>query len=281
MNNKIVFAPILALLACSAQAAMVWQPAPAKKAPQASAGAHAGHGAHGGGKAFVLQGSVSGDSRAQAELWLPTRVRRPLSVDDDGNVSVMGTGINSFHLLYAKREESAREEVAMRYLYLQGKPIEVSPSELVNAPKAALDITPTPLTREHQRYLSLKPVQYLVRFHGEPLAQQAIQLTTTNGSKLSAITDMNGYVTVELPDDFTDVQDGRSNNRPADFTIATSMVDDGRTYHTSVSAAYYVSPTHWQSFRGGLLAMFAGAISGLVVLKRSRNNSSAQSAGEA
>lgn len=281
MNNKIVFAPLLALFACSAQAAMVWQPAPPDKTPPAAAGAHAGHGGERGGMTFILQGGVAGDARAEAELLLPTRVRRPLALNADGRVAVKGTGVNGYHMLFAKKQGEANEEVAMRYLSLRGKPSEVSPSLLVNAPKATLDITPAPLTREHQRYLSLKPASFLVRYHGEPLAQQPLLLTTTNGSEIAAVTDKQGRVTLEIPDDFSDVPAGRSNNRPADFTLATSLQIEGRHYHTTVSAPYYVSPSHWQSFTGGMLAMFAGVISGLVVLQRSRNRSCENIAGEA
>lgn len=281
MNNKIVFVPLLVLFACSAQAELVWQPAPPQKAPSATAGAHAAHGGDHGGTIFVLHGGVTGDMRADAELLLPTRVRRPLSLNANGRVSVKGTGVNGYHMLFAKKELGASEEVAMRYLSLRGKPAEVSPSLLVNAPKATLDITPAPLTREHQRYLSMKPASFLVRYNGAPLAQHPVLLTTTNGSAIRAVTDKHGRVTLELPDDFTDVEPGRSNNRPQDFVLSTALQVDGRHYHTTVSAPYYVSPSHWQSFTGGLLAMFAGAISGLVVLQRSRNHSGENTAGEA
>lgn len=278
MVNKLLSALTAAAFAGSAQAALVWQPAPPEKAPQAAAGAHAAHGGRGGGMAFVLQGAASS---TEAELWLPTRVRRPLEVAKAGRVAVRGTGLNSYHMLFAKRELAGREEVAMRYVFLQGKPSEVSPAELVNAPKAMLDITPAPLTREHQRYLGLKQAHFIVRYNGKPLAQHPVQLRTSNGTEFSANTDERGRVALELPDDFDEVRGGRRNNLPADFTISASLDAYGRTYHTTLSAPYYVSPAHWQSFGGGLLAMFAGVVGGLVVLQRSRGRTGENNAGEA
>lgn len=270
MNIKRLLALVAAFFACSAQAELVWQPAPPEKKPETAVSGHAGHGGDRGAQPFLLQGGVDGDIHAEAELWLPTRVRRPLSVNADGKVAVKRTGIGSYHMLFARKHHGASDEVAMRYLHMQGRDTDMSPAELVTAPKAMLDITPDPLTREHQRYLSLKPANFIISYNGEPLAQQPVTLTTTNGSELGAMTDKSGRVSLELPDDFRDVQDGRSNNRPGDFVISTSLVRDGRNYLTTVSSAYYVNPSHWQSFTGGLLAMFAGVVSGLVVLQRSR-----------
>ncbi len=272
MNNKILIVPLLVLFSCSARASLVWHPAAAEQTKQLSSGAHAGHGRHGGGKFFALHDSVGGNVDPEVELWLPTRVRRPLTVNESGQVSVSRTGLNSYHLLFAKKASDTSEEVAMRYLYMQGKPVGVSPSELVNAFKATLDITPAPLTREHQRYLGKKPARFIVTYKAKPLSFHPVILTTTNGSELGGITDENGYVHFQLPDDFSDVEAGLRNNPSADFVVSTSFQTDGRHYHTTVSAPYYVSPSHWQSFEGGLIAMFAGMVTGLVVLQRSRKS---------
>lgn len=266
-----VIALFAVCFACSVQAELVWQPAPPEIKTETAAGGHAGHGRDRGAQPFILKGDIDGVSLPEAELWLPTQVRRPLSVNADGKVAVKGTGIGSYHMLFARKQHDASNEVAMRYLHMQGRDTDVSPEELVTSPKAMLDITPDPLTREHQRYLSLKPANFVISYNGEPLAQQRVTLKTTNGSEIAALTDKSGRVSLELPDDFSDVQSGRSNNRPADFVVATSLERDGYSYQTTVSAAYYVNPSHWRSLSGGLLAMFAGVVSGLLVLRRSRN----------
>ncbi len=260
-------------LSCSvAQASLVWTPAPADASAQKG-----GHHGHGGGTPFVLQDGEG----AEAEIWFPTRVRRPLHVEEGGQVSVSGTGVSGYHMLYAIKSTADREEVAMRYLSQHGKPSGESPAKLVNARKSVLDITPAPLTREHQRYLSQKPFRFIVRFNGEALDGQKVSLTTSNGSRIESTTDQQGRVIFPLPDDFSEIEPGRRNNRPADFVLAVEHRSEGRAYRTTLSAPYYVNPSHWQSTAGGLLAMFAGVVTGLVVLRRNRPAKSVDAKGRA
>lgn len=277
MNNKIFLAVLMAMACHGAQAAMVWQPAPPEPKQQSGGGAHQGHGAQRGGKPFLLQEAEG----AEAQMWLPTRVRRPLHLNDEGRVSIGGTGLDNFHLLYAEKSSATGEEVAMRYLYQHGKPSGESPSSLIEYNKAALDIVPAPLTREHQRYTSRQSFHFILRFNGQPLATQPVVLTTSNGSELKGKTDANGRITLQLPDDFSDVKPGRSNNRPAEFVVTSLYEDNGRQYRTTLSAAYYVNPSHWRSTTGGLVAMFAGMATGLVVLRRSRRDTGNDKKGRA
>lgn len=253
-----------------AQAALTWLPAPPDTKRVVSGGGHQGHGGSRGGRPFLLQDGEG----AEAMMWLPTRVRRPLPVDAEiGLVSVSGTGLDNYHLLYASKQTAAGEEVALRYLYQHGKPSGVSPSSLVNYNKAALEIIPAPLTREHQRYLSQQSFHFIVRFHDKPLVEHAVYLTSSNGSTIEGKSDTHGRISFELPDDFTDVQPGRSANRPSEFVLSTAHRAEGKQYTTTFSAPYYVNPSHWRSTAGGLMAMFAGMVTGLVVLRRSRTSS--------
>lgn len=267
--RKVIVIISLLLVSGMSQAALIWQPAPPEAKQQNNVGAHPGHGGHRGGKPFVLNDSDG----VEAQMWLPTRVRRPLHIGDDGRVMVGGSGIDNYHLLFARKRTAAGEEVALRYLYQHGKPSGESPSELINHNKATLELVPAPLTREHQRYLSQKPFNFIVRFNGEPLADKTVLLTTSNGSEMAGKTDGNGRIKLYLPDDFSDVQSGRNNNRPAEFVVSTLHLDSDKQYRTTLSAPYYVNPSHWRSTTGGLVAMFAGALTGFVVLRRSRSGS--------
>lgn len=258
----------LLLVSSASQAALTWQPAPPEPKPQASGGSHQGHGGHRGGKPFVLLGGEG----AEVQMWLPTRVRRPLHVSENGRVTVGGSGLDNYHLLFARKRTSAGEEVALRYLYLHGKPSGESPATLIHHDKATLEIVPSPLTREHQRYLSQQPFNYTVLFNGKPLAGKTVKLTTSNGSELEEKTDASGRIELYLPDDFSDVLPGRSNNPPAEFVVSTVHEAGDTQYHTTLSAPYYVNPSNWRSTTGGLVAMFAGALTGFVVLRRSRND---------
>lgn len=263
MSSKILLTAVLAMCCHTVQADFVWQPAPPEAKPQ---GGHSGHGGHRGGKPFHLTEATG----AEAEMWLPTLVRRPLHLGDEGRVSVGGTGVDNYHALVAKKRDADVEAVAIRYIYQHGKPSGESPSSLVNHAKASLVITPTPLTREHQRYQSQNEYRYQVRFNGKPLADKAVTLRTSHGSEVQGVTDEEGRIRLAIPDDFSSVVAGRSNNDPADFYLSVEHNEGGREYRTTLSAPYYVNPSHWRSTGGGLAAMFAGVITGFVVLRRSR-----------
>ena len=276
MRRMTLLFTLLSLSGGAVQAALTWQPAPPEPTQQGGAHqGHAGHGAQRGGKPFLLQEGAG----AEAEIWLPTLQRRPLQVDEGGRVRVGGTGSDNYHLLYAKKSEGGREQVALRYPYQRGKPSGESPSLLVNQDKTALEIIPAPLTREHQRYNSLKPYDFIVRFNAEPLAAQPVTLRSSNGSEINGNTNHQGRITFHLPDDFGEVEAGRRSNPPAEFVLETAHQADGRQYQTTLSAPYYVNPSHWRSTGGGLAAMFAGVVTGFVVLRRSQKGN--DSAGRA
>lgn len=248
-------------------AALVWEPAPARPMTRsAEAGGQQGHHGRGGGKPFLLQGGEDAD----IQLWLPTGGRRVLEPDADGQVRVPGSGMDNYHLLMARKQSGDTKEVALRYVYMHGKPSGESPASLVNMRKAELEVVPAPLPREHQRYLSQRVFDFIVRYQGEPVESQPVQLRTGNGTQVTHETDRRGRVSFRLPDDFTEVTPGRRNNAPAEFVVTTGMERMDERYVTTLSAAYYVNPSHWRSTAGAALAMSIGMISGLVVLRRYR-----------
>jgi hypothetical protein len=228
------------------------------------AGGGHGHGSHGRSKSFYL----SEASGAEAEVWFPTLVRRPLTVEEQGEVKLSGTGVDNYHLLYARRKGEGSDELALRYHYLNGKPTGESPRLLIGYRKGVLDIVPSPLTREHQRYQSGKPARYTVLFKNKPLVSHPLTLTTSNGTTLELVSDREGKVVVALPDDFENIKAGRRANKPGEFVVAVSHSVDGTDYHTTLSADYHVNPSHWRSSAAGLLAMLAGFVGGLIVVRR-------------
>ena len=273
MKKSYIFIALIAGGLCSTplHAALSWS-SQVPKPPVAEGGGH-GHGGHGRSKSFYLSDAQG----AETEIWFPTLVRRSLSADGNGVVKVGGTGVNNYHLLYARKKSEGRDELALRYHYLNGKPTGESPRLLVGYRKGALDIVPSPLTREHQRYQSGKVANYTVLFKNKPLAKQAVVLTTSNGSELTLLTDAQGELSVALPDDFSDIRPGRRANKAAEFVLSTNLTAQGTEYTTTLSADYHVNPAHWQSGTGGLLAMLVGFAGGLVVLRRTRNGVKEQS----
>lgn len=242
-----------------AQATLLWQ---AETSPPNHAGAQ-GHAAHGMARRPAIH-LVDGDAAA-AELWLPNLERQALEIRD-GKAIIKPSGLDNYHLMLAVREDVARHESALRYHYLNGKPSRRSPSELIGADKVPLEIVPVPLTREHQRYQSGSAWSFRVRYRGQWLADQPISLETSNGTRWFTRTAGDGGISFVLPEDFPHVAVGRENNPPAEFFLHTRLHDAGREYFTTMSAAYYVNPDHWQSFRGGLWSGVAGFVVGLGLL---------------
>ncbi len=249
-----------ALMPWQAQATMHWKPAPKKHS----------HGAHGGhdraGKAFVL---VEGEG-AKVSLVDPHLKSTPLVLEGK-KVVVKPTGKGNYHALVATREQIDLVESAVRYIYMHGKPPGTSPSDVTSLEKSKLELQPAPLAREHWRYYSGTEATFIVSFDGRPLPSAKVQLTTSNGSTAELVADNEGVLTVALPEDFSDVKEGRSHNKPAEFLLQTLHKEINQRYITTFSSDYHVNPGQWQSTLYGLLVMIGGMVLGLFMVKRKEN----------
>lgn len=269
--NYLAAVPLL-FLAAQAQAGMVWSARPvengAGNAHQHHQSQQHAHGQQRKAKRFYLHGGQG----ARVEFWLPSTEQRPLSLnDEDASVALHSTGMVSYHLLMATRQQPGRVETALRYHYMRGKPTDYSPATLVKAKKSQLELVPNPLPREHWRYQSLKPADFIVRFNGKPLTNKELRLTTSLGSSMKLSSDEHGRVRFLLPDDFTQVKPGRKNNPTAEFFVEVAHQESATDYHTSYSADYYVSPSHWQSTMAGFGAMLVGFVGGLAIIRRRKD----------
>lgn len=188
----------------------------------------------------------------------------------DNQAQLRPTGMDNYHALVARREDDARIETAIRYVYMNGKPSGHSPAELTAYKKSDLEIIPLPLPREHRRYLSGTQIAFEVRYHGWSLNQVEVVLTTSNGSMISAMTDLAGQVRFQLPDDFRDVQAGRQNNDAAELVLQVDYDDKGKGHTTRLSMPYYVNPAHWQSNRLAMAMAAGGFITGIGLMGYSR-----------
>lgn len=253
MSGRITTTALLALVsvfATNAAAALVWETRPA------SAENHGG----GRGESFLLAGGVD----ATARMWKPTLETMPVKVSRDNGVTPPRTGMNNYHLLVAEQDTAGIRETALRYLPRNGKPTGHSPSELLAADKAALEIVPRPLPREHRHYKTGEEYRFRIRFNGTPLTDAEVDLTTEHGSRLSARTDHDGYIRFRLPMDFTEVREGRRANPPAEMVLSVGHQGPEREYRTSLSANYYVNPGEWRSTDGGVAVAGLGFVAGLV-----------------
>lgn len=221
---------------------------------------------HDHGRAPVVH--IRDGAGAELRLWTPELEVRSMEPGRGDRIVVRPTGVNNYHALVAIREDARLTEVAMRYLYFNGRPAKKMPSALVGEKKAVLEIVPDPLPREHWRYLGGEPARFLVRYRGQPLPDQPVDLYTSNGTLIQGRTGADGGWEVTLPDDFSAVRASRGKNRPGDFVVRVRLEGEGREHRTTLSAAYSVNPSHWQSIGLGALALTGGFFTGLLVLRR-------------
>ncbi len=254
------------LAGTSPASAMVWQPTPVKHE-------HTNHPMRQAPQQYVLDDG----NGAAIRLQLPDLSEQPLTQVEHGKVSVASGKMEYFHALVAERIAGDRHDAAIRYLHFFGKPSGHSPSELLASTHTPLDIVPDPLPREHWSYLSGRAFSFVLHFNGEPLAGQAIDLQTSNGSVQRFVADQDGRLRIELPDDFAEVSPGRSNNRPAEFVLATAHYSGGMQYTTTLSAPYNPNPSHWQSLPLGVAVMSGGLLlGGLLSFRLQKTNAASK-----
>ena len=243
-------------------AVMSWQPAPVK---HQDGGGHHRRVA----KPFML----SEFEGASTHLWKPDLKSLRL-VMNNGVVGIKSTGMDNYHALVAKKKTGKMTEVAIRYLYMHGKPSGISPSVLTGAVKSSFEIVPAPLPREHSRYYAAHDAVFLVRHEGQPVINSPVSITTSNGTSLHQTTDRTGAIRFTFPDDFKEIKPGRRKNKPAEFLISGDYSNNGKQYRTSLSAEYHVNPAHWRSFELGLFVIVLGFFTGLIVVRRNNKNNS-------
>ncbi|GAV19142.1 hypothetical protein MMIC_P0071 [Mariprofundus micogutta] len=248
----------VALFSFTAQAAMSWAPAPAKHG-------HGGHGGRHAAKTFMLHDGVG----AELSLINPKLSVMPMQ-GEHGRVTVKSTGMDNYHALLATRSDGKLYESAVRYVYMFGKPSGESPSLLIKHAKAALEIKPAPLAREHWRYYSNTEAVFVVSYKGKPLANTTVLLKTANGSDAVLQTDVAGKLIVALPEDFSIIKSGRMGNRPSEFLLTANYAEGEQRFTTTFSSAYHINPEHWQSTELGLATVVAGMLLGGLITVRSR-----------
>jgi hypothetical protein len=229
--------------------------------------AAARHGGHGKGESamFALMNS---EGNTSAKLILPNLTEKPLDFTAN-TVMLPKPPMGGYYAMAAEGNDTHTTYSAIRYLSLHGRPAGISPTKLTALPKAALEIVPDPLHREHDRYTASKSYRFLLRFQGKPLADTAVTLETHGTPAQTYTTDSTGGFSITLPNDFKNVQVGRSENRPSEFLLSTQHREGEHLYKSSFSMPYYLNPNDfWQSQTYGAVAIFIGFLGGLLLYRR-------------
>lgn len=177
--------------------------------------------------------------------------------------------IGNYHWVIAREETPQMVKVASTTWYF-GNP-GASPQALLQQPKHELEIVPQPLPREHASYREAEKWRFLVRFKGQPLANQPLTLETEFGSRSTVLTDATGFATVIFPRDFQPSSAGGyegHGRRRAVFVLSTTVEADGRRYLTAFNHFYGQDPWRQRSLGWGALFGLIGMLAATPLLRR-------------
>ncbi len=149
-----------------------------------------------------------------------------------------------FHWLSAREEQGNSVRIASA-VYYNGERGAKNPIAMFMQLKHELEIIPQPFPREHSRYRANEDWMFIVRFNGQPLGAQTVQMETSNGSMAEFISDAQGVIKVHIPDDFKaeeEMKDGAAHNhgmrRGADFVLEAEYADGDKHYLTAFNSSY-------------------------------------------
>jgi hypothetical protein len=186
--------------------------------------------------------------------------------------------IGNYHWVVAREESPEAVKVASTAWYF-GNPGD-SPKELLKAQKHELEIVPAPLPREHGRYRESEKWRFLVRFHGQPLAGQALKLETEFGSRSSFVTDAAGFATVLFPRDFKPAREEDEHaghgRRYGKFVLSAEKEADGKRYLTAFNLNYGEDADRNRSLGWGAAFGLIGMLAATPLLRR-RNGAQGES----
>lgn len=213
-----------------------------------------------------LQG-MEKDTTYTASLVHSDLVFAPLSLSVQ-QVVVKPSGKNNYHALVARSQNPQHRQVALRYLYFNGKPVATSPQDLLAQPLAELEITPDPLPREHWRYESRKTYRFKLTFRGQVQGDHPVLVTTGFGTSKVMHTDSSGLLTLTIPEDFPEIIPMRRATPPGELRLFSTLSAQGVEYETSLSAAYHASAKNWQSTSLGFFVAGMGLLAGVFLGRR-------------
>ncbi|MGA9045828.1 hypothetical protein [Sulfuricurvum sp.] len=231
---------------------------------KASASKHGGHGKDESAM-FAL---MNNEGNTSATLILPNLSEKSLPLKNN-TVILPKPPMGGYYAMVAEATTATRVQSAVRYLSLHGRPAKVSPTSLTALSKTTLEIVPDPLHREHDRYTASKSYRFILNFQGKPLKNATVTLETHKTPVQNYMSDETGAFTITLPNDFTDVRVGRSENKPSEFLLCVHHNKDFTEYTSTFSMPYYVNPNDfWQSQSWGTGAIFIGFLGGLLLYRR-------------
>lgn len=179
----------------------------------------------------------------------------------------------NYHWLTARQESNNEVRVASSAWYFSNPG--AAPTGLLNESRHELEIVPQPLPREHSSYRESEKWRFLVRWQGQPLANQPLTLETEFGSRSRYLTDAAGVATVLFPRDLAPAAEGGAGQeshgpRRAKFVLATERraEADGKRYLTAFNYTYGADPDRERSLAWGAAFGVLGMVAATPLLRR-------------
>lgn len=195
------------------------------------------------------------------------RVDYPIG-PDGARLQSAAPKIGNYHWVVARQETAGEVRVASTAWYFSNPGM--APTELLQQSRHELEIVPAPLPREHSAYRESDKWRFIVRFQGQPLANQPLTLETEYGSRSRYVTDAAGIATVLFPRDFQPAAAGQDSHGPrrARFVLATEKDDAGKRYLTAFNYSYSPDADRNRSLAWGAAFGVLGMIAATPLLRR-------------
>ncbi|MDD5242189.1 MAG: hypothetical protein PHG47_10800 [Sulfuricella sp.] len=212
------------------------------------------------------------------------RLRRQFPVVPEGTpIEAVTPKIGNYHWVSAREEAEGKVTVAST-AYFFGNP-GVAPTKLLLQQKSELEIIPQPLPREHGAWRESEKWRFMVRFNGQPLANQTVKMETEFGTRTAFVSDEKGMATVLFPRDFKSAEQNERGGRhggprKAKFVLAAERDDGGKHYLTAFNYTYSPDSERDKSLLAGVGFGVFGMLLATPLLRRkkSENNHSAKEA---
>lgn len=206
----------------------------------------------------------------------PDKVHRAFPLTPEGaRVEAATPQSGNYYWVSARAEQDGQVTVASTAVYF-GNPGE-APTRMLLTRKHELEIIPQPLPREHGSYRESEKWRFLVRFQGQPLANQRVRMETESGSRITFTSDANGLTTVLFPYDFkaekpqgADAHHGGP--RRAHFVLATEHEADGKHYLSAFNYSYSPDAERNRNLAAGIGFGVFGMVLAAPLLRRRKNN---------
>lgn len=224
-----------------------------------------------GGERDGAQLRPVGIAASELLVFAPDGSQKSYPVDAEGaRIRSAAPTLGNYHWVLAREETPTHVGIASTTWYFSNPG--PAPAKLLARQKAELEITPSPLPREHGSYRESEKWRFAVLFMGQPLAGKSLRMETEGGSRSVVQTDQNGIATVLFPRDFAASKGGGHGRPKMNFVLAVEHEAGGKHYRTTFNHTYTPDADRNRSLAWGGAFLLAGMLGAAPLLRRRAAN---------